>query len=221
MDIQWFIQGARRGVRLQGYAVTPPCNRSPSACNRSRRPASHGRFALRLWRIGGSMQNDDDALDIPSLQREALRAMARVLRATDAKPDTLLRAAEAIMRAEPIQATPNARRAALSDQDLLAIAQGMGVHPPEKGPVVPSAGAVPSDAPTVDPPTPPGLVLPAKGTQRGPISPSTPGGPTSISQIAKRGPKTDPPIANGAPQVASQIKIDDTPSAPAPLMPWE
>lgn len=162
---------------------------------------------------------DDEALDIPSLQREALRAMARVLRAPDAKPDTLLRAAEAIMRAEPIAATPNARSAALSDQDLLAIAHG--VHPPKMGPTVPSAGAVPSDAPTVVPPTPPGLALPAEGTQRGPISSSTPGGPTSISQIAKRGPKTDPPIANGAPQVASQIKIDDTPSAPAPLMPWE
>jgi hypothetical protein len=176
----------------------------------------------------------DESLDLDSLRREALRAMARILRATDAKPDTLLRAAEAIMRAEPIAATQGARRSALSDQDLLSIAQG--VHPPKMGPTVPSADSVPSDAPTVDPP---GLVVPRetpssdavkaaflsaaaetaaerpKGTQRGPVSTGTPGGPTSISQIAKRGPKTDPPIAAPAPQVASQIKIDDTP------MPWE
>jgi hypothetical protein len=177
---------------------------------------------------------DDAAIDLDSLRREALRAMARVLRAPDAKPDTLLRAAEAIMRAEPIASTQGARTAALSDQDLLLIAKG--VHPPKMGPMVPSAGSVPSDAPTVDPP---GLVVPRetpssdavkaaflsaaaetaaerpKGTQKGPAASSPPGGPTSISQIAKRGPKTDPPIATPAPRLASQIKIDDTPS------PWE
>ena len=166
----------------------------------------------------------DESLDLDSLRREALRAMARVLRAPDAKPDTLLRAAEAIMRAEPIAATQGARTAALSDQDLLLIAKGG--TPPEMGPMAPSAGSVPSDAPTERPRTPtrsapggegepPGLVRPAKGTQKGPAATSPPGGPTSISQIAKRGPKTDPPIATPAPQLASQIKIDDTPS------PWE
>ena len=187
---------------------------------------------------------DDESLDLVSLRREALRAMTRVLRAPDAKPDTLLRAAEAIMRAEPIAATQGARTAALSDQDLLLIAKGG--TPREMGPMVPSADSVPSDAPTERPQTPtrsapggegakrsapggegakrsapggegepPGLVRPAKGTQKGPAASSPPGGPTSISQIAKRGPKTDPPIATPAPRLASQIKIDDTPS------PWE
>ena len=168
----------------------------------------------------------DDTLE--TLRDEAMRAVARVLRAADAKPETLLRAAEVILRQAPDAPSTAPIASRLTDRELLALARGEeGGTPPKRGPRDSSAGAVPSASSEVDPP---GLVTPKraapdvsreppKGTQRGPAETPTPGGPAlSFAEIARRGPKKDPPISTPPPPVASQIKIDDT--APA-LNPWE
>lgn len=73
------------------------------------------------------------------------------------------------------------------------------------------------------PTAPPGG--PAEGPKKDPPPTAPPGG---TPPIAERGPKTDPPPAKRGrgrpkkdPQIASQIKIDDTPGTPAQPEPWE
>lgn len=198
---------------------------------------------------------------IETIRDEAMRAVLRVLRAPDAKPDTLLRAAETLLRVTPEAQGATRGAIGLADAELLALARGgEGVHPPKRGPAESRAGAVPSASSEVaaqDPearmgerkaesearkaesearsaqgrvgsaPPLPGLVTPKSlgGTQKGPTETPPPGGASpSFAEIARRGPKKDPPIATPTPQVASQIKIDDTPTPRAngdSPEPWE
>jgi hypothetical protein len=149
---------------------------------------------------------------LKALQAEAIRALRDVLRDPEAKPDVRLRAAEALLRAEA-DVVPVGTGAALSvtDDELLAAARG--VHPREKGPAVPAAETVPSDALTDRPE--PDVQIPARGTQRGP----------AISKPARgtqNGPaKCDPPglalpkRGKMKPKVDRQISVDNTPE------PWE
>lgn len=83
-----------------------------------------------------------------ALRAEAVRALGDVLRAPGAKPADRLRAAEAILRAERDGLAPTGELHELADQVLMAIARGEGGTPPEMGPTVPRAGAVPSHAGT-------------------------------------------------------------------------
>ena len=156
---------------------------------------------------------------LQTLQAEAIRALRDVLRDPDAKPDTRLRAAEALLRAEP-SAAPVGKAAleAATDEELLAAARG--VHPREKGPAVPAAETVPSDTLTLlaqpvsrhggDPKGTRDLET-AGGTQNGPAKCDPPG-----LALPKRG-KLKPALDR-------QISLDNTPrdSGPTPTPePWE
>jgi hypothetical protein len=171
----------------------------------------------------------DDTLE--TLRDEAMRAVARVLRAADAKPETLLRAAEVILRQAPDAPSTAPIASRLTDRELLALARGEeGGTPPKRGPRDSSAGAVPSATSEVDPP---GLVTPTrvaegpkraapdvsreppKGTQRGPAKRKPAGG-------TQKGPaKCDPPglalpkRGKMKLKVDRQISVNDTPE------PWE
>ena len=149
---------------------------------------------------------------LQTLHDEAIRALRDVLRDPDTKPDTRLRAAEALLRAGP-SAVPTGTAATLAatDDELLAVARG--VHPREKGPAVPAAETVPSDTPTLlarpvsrhggDPKGTRDLET-AGGTQNGPAKCDPPGLVTP-----KRG-KLKPALDR-------QIWLDNTPTPE----PWE
>jgi hypothetical protein len=129
--------------------------------------------------------------DIPDDPRAAaLHVMRHALR-SDRIADRL-RAAESILRVtgDAKGAARDASLVDLSDQALLEIARG--VHPREKGPVVPSSAAVPSHAHTEQ-----NTESTAQGTQNGPVKCDTPppGLVTPDNPFLKRrprGPKTDP-----------------------------
>jgi hypothetical protein len=180
------------------------------------KPGSQLAFAARRRLVVASRAMET----LKALQLEAIRALRDVLRDPEAKPDVRLRAAEALLRAEP-DTVPSGQGATLdaTDDELLAAARG--VHPREKGPAVPAAETVPSDART-DHAT--ALREAAErdsrleGTQRGPAI-SNPGGGT------QRGPaKCDPPglalpkRGKLKPKVDRQISVDNTPRVPDP---WE
>jgi hypothetical protein len=120
---------------------------------------------------------------------DALAALTDVLRAPDAKPADRLRAAEALLRAHGEGLAPTGDAYELSDQDLMRLARGEeGGTPPEMGPAVPTAGAVPSHADAEQSPTLPGLRLPAKREEAA--------GDTSKAKGTQNGPaKSDPPPA--------------------------
>lgn len=128
----------------------------------------------------------------------ALRALREALADGAAKPAERVRAAEALLRAEADSLALAADALDATDAELLAIARGQeGGTPPERGPTVPSAGAVPSSAVQVAPPAnPPGLILPAKRD----------GG--NANPFLQRGPKEDPSL--NAPR--------GVPLAPGPAM---
>ena len=128
----------------------------------------------------------------------ALRALREALAAPDARPAERVRAAEALLRAEADSLALAADVLDATDAELLAIARGEeGGTPPERGPTVPAAVAVPSSAVQVAPPAnPPGLVLPADWKER------------TANPFLQRGPKEDP--SHQAPR--------GVPLAPGPAM---
>lgn len=138
------------------------------------------------------------AIGDTATREDALEALSEVLRAPDAKPADRLRAAEALLRAHSEGLAPTGDVHELSDLDLARIARGEGGTPPEMGPVVPSAGAVPSHADENHSPiSPPGLRLPQSATGEGPKTDpriaTPPGRPAKGTQ---NGPaKSDPPPA--------------------------
>ena len=95
----------------------------------------------------------------------ALNALRDTLRAVDARPSDRVRAAEAILRLAQGNGPGASDLIELSDDALLLIARGEGVHPPKRGPTVPALETVPSHAVQ-----PPGLALPAPrdGLKHGP-----------------------------------------------------
>lgn len=142
------------------------------------------------------------ASSMDELRAAAVAALGEVLQAPGAKPADRLRAAEAILRAERDGLAPTGELHELADQALVLIARGEGGTPPEMGPTVPGAGAVPSHAHTdpaqpSEPPvdnsvdnSPPGLRLPADGTRNGPAkSDVPPAGNPFLRRVPKKGPE--------------------------------
>lgn len=133
-------------------------------------------------------------LDPATLRRDAVRALADVLRAPDAKPADVLRAAELVLRETP-SAPPvgGSQVSSLDDAALLALARGD--TPREKGPAVPAADSVPSHTPTPHLPTPT-VNWGSEGPKTDPPKVIAPGGGPKkdprISVLFAGGPKTDP-----------------------------
>ena len=94
--------------------------------------------------------------ELAELQRMALDAVRGVLRAPDAKPADILRAAEIVAKLEAPTGAASGNAHSASDAELLAIARGQahgarratgeGGTPRERGPAESRAGAVPSQA---------------------------------------------------------------------------
>ena len=147
-------------------------------------------------------------LDPAALRADAVAALARVLRAPDAKPADALRAAELLLRPDTLAATGGSRDATdATDAELLDLARGVGG--PERGPAVPATESVPSHAPNPALPIPkpatpiPNPVAPAPLLDAGSVT--LMGGQADVYAIRESqtgGPKEDPPIeiAPGGPK---------------------
>jgi hypothetical protein len=154
--------------------------------------------------------------ELDELRRDALNAMREILSDPKSKPADRLRAADIVARIQVSSAESDADVCDLDDAVLLGWARGEGGHPPKRGPIGGTAGAVPSQPPTEHPHSPTrdadepdpfaGLAGPTvpretstpmleRGPKRDPLPTATPGGPKSNphkaaldAQIAKRKP---------------------------------